>query len=193
MRHTLASGLVAAVLLFAGPGVAADAPRYVSPSGAFSISLADSAGRSFHPGAETNNADMAIVDFPFTNSMGLELTWRRSVEWLKLDKPVDPAQYDQQATDAVAGYLEARFDGKLVVADRGKFRDPDGRLVYAFAAKGEFNHLSAQWQGAVLFFPGGVALVSEVAALPPDGHFEAKNGVVSPPLIDWAETLRPGP
>jgi len=190
MRQIMLSGIAASLLLFATPGVA-DEARYVSPSGAFSIATTDFAARRFQAGAENANGDIVVVDFPMTNTMGLPQTWRRSVEWIKLDKPIDPAQYDTQATDAVTGYLEGRFGGKLALAGRGKFRDADARLVYAFAASGTFNQLSAQWQGAVLFFGNGVALVSEVMAAPAQAA-APQNGVVNQALVDWAETLRPG-
>jgi hypothetical protein len=181
---------VSGFVLLATPGIA-DQARYVSPSGTFSIATTDFADRRFQAGAEKANGDVVVVDFPATNTMGLPQTWRRSVEWIKLDKPVEPAQYDAQATDAVAGYLEGRFGSKLALTGRGKFRDADGRLVYAFAAAGTFNQLSAAWQGAVLFFDNGVALVSEVTAAPPQPT-QPQNGVVNQATVDWAETLRPG-
>jgi hypothetical protein len=190
MRRIILSGLAAGLLLLTKPSVA-DEARYISPSGAFSIATSDFAERRFQAGAENANGDIVVVDFPATNTMGLPQTWRRSVEWIKLDKPIEPAQYDAQATDAVTGYLEGRFGGKLALTGRGKFRDADGRLVYAFAAAGTFNQLSAQWQGAVLFFDHGVALVSEVMAAPASPS-QPQNGVVNQALVDWAETLRPG-
>jgi hypothetical protein len=191
MRTIAASCALLAVTLFAAPASADPAEsRYVSPSGAFSISMADADANHFRAGGdETANADMVVADFPYVNSMGLPLPWRRTVEWLRLEKPVDPAQYDSQATDAVTGYLDARFGGKLTVADRGKVRDADGRLVYAFAAKGTVNDVPTAWQGAVVFFDSGVALVSELVASP---AFAPKSGVVNQSVVDWAETLRPG-
>jgi hypothetical protein len=193
MRIIAASCTLLAFALFAAPAAAGPAQsenRYVSPSGAFSISMADAGANHFRAaGGETENADMVVADFPYVNSMGLALPWRRTVEWLRLEKPVDPSQYDSQATDAVAGYLEARFGGKLTVADRGKFRDADGRLVYAFAAKGIVNDVPTAWQGAVIFFDGGVAPVSELVASP---AFASKSGVVNQAIVDWAQTLRPG-
>ncbi len=190
MRTIAASCALLAVVLFSAAADPAQAEsRYVSPSGTFSISMADSAAQRFRAGGETTNADMVVADFPYLNSMGLALPWRRTVEWLRLEKPVDPSQYDQQATDAVAGYLEARFAGKLAVVDRGKFRDADGRLVYAFAAKGIVNDVPTAWQGAVIFFDSGVALVSELVA---SQAFASKSGVVNQSVVDWAETLRAG-
>ncbi len=190
MRGMILPGVLTGLVLFATPGVA-DEARYASPSGMFSIATTDFADRHFQAGPEQVVGDVVVVDFPAMNTMGLPQTWRRSVEWIKLDKPVDPAQCDAQATDAVAGYLDGRFDGKLVVAGRGKFRDADGRPVYAFAAAGSFNRLAAQWQGAVLFFDTGVALVSDVAAAPAHPA-QPLNGVIDQATIDWAQTLRPG-
>ncbi|HEX4303576.1 MAG TPA: hypothetical protein VHZ78_12345 [Rhizomicrobium sp.] len=195
MRPALVFGIVAA-LAFAAPCTAEESAsglRYVAPDGEFSISLESNLERLFHAVPVTDNADFLLVDFPIMNSMGLALTWRRTVEWFKLEKPIDPSQYDRQATEAVDGYLQSRFGGKFVVADRGKFRDANGRLTYAFAAKGELNQLPAQWQGAVIFFDNGVALVSEVIAEDSGHHFESKSGVVNASLIDWAQTLHAGP
>ena len=196
MRLMLALGFVAAIAAVAPCTAEEAAPglRYVAPGGVFSISLESVHERLFHAVPVADNADFMLVDFPIMNSMGLALTWRRTVEWFKLEKPLDPSQYDRQATDAVDGYLQARFGGKIVLMDRGKFRDPNGRLIYAFAAKGDLDQLPAEWQGTVLFFGNGVALVSEIVAQPTTNHpFEAKAGVINPSLIDWAQTLRPGP
>jgi hypothetical protein len=191
MRVIALSCAMLGLALFAAPAPAdSSESRYVSPSGTFSISMADADANHFRAaGGETANADMVVADFPYVNSMGLALPWRRTVEWLRLEKPVDPSQYDAQATAAVDGYLEARFGGKLTVAGRGKFRDAGGRLVYAFAAKGIANDVPTAWQGAVIFFDSGVALVSELVASP---AFAPKNGVINPSVVDWAETLRPG-
>src|ERR1700733_9287022 len=114
MHRMILPGLVAGLLLLAAPSVA-DEARYAAPSGAFSIATTDFAAHRFQAGAENATGDIVVVDFPMTNTMGLPQTWRRSVEWIKLDKPIDPAQYDAQATNAVAGYLDGRFDGRLTV------------------------------------------------------------------------------
>ncbi|HXC57576.1 MAG TPA: hypothetical protein VNU97_19910 [Rhizomicrobium sp.] len=186
--------LAASFALLAAPASGDEmraARRYVSPSGAFSIAMDDEFDRLFHAGKENVSGDLVVVDFPHMNSMGLATQWGRTIEWLKLDKAVDRLQFDAQASALVDGYLEGRYGaGTFAVLDRGKFRDADGDLVYAFSAKGSLNQMPAAWQGAVLFFDSGVALVSETGAQP--ATFDSKNGVTNEALVDWAETIRPG-
>ena len=118
---------------------------------------------------------------------------QRTVEWIRLDKPVDPLTYDAQATALVSSYLEARFGReKLVVADRGKFRDNAGRLIYAFAAKGLVNQWPAYWQGVVIFFDTGVAFPSELLAQDSQHKFAPLNGIILQSTVNWAMTIRPG-
>jgi hypothetical protein len=137
--------------------------------------------------------DLVIVDFPFTNSMGLTLISDRTVEWIRLAKPIDPAQYDAQATALVEGYLEGRYGAsKVSIVGSGKFRTGDGRLVYAFAGNGEVQQLLARWQGVVQFFDSGIALVAELVAQPTNHHLDPKGGIPSQPAVDWALTLQPG-
>lgn len=166
--------------------------RYNSPSGAFSVSMDDLSGRRMAPGKEDVTGDTVVVDFT-SRLVNVPFLSQRTVEWIKLDKPIDPQTYDAQATALVSGYLEARFgQGKLEVADRGKFRDREGRLIYAFAAKGEVQQLPAYWQGVVLFFDRGVALESELLAQPTQHKFESSGGVVLRGTVDWAMSIRPG-
>lgn len=183
--------LVAAVIL-AGPALADD--RYVAPGGAFSIALSDPAAPLFRRGRESASADMVLADFPFVNSSGMATASSRTVEWIKLDKPIDPTQDDTQATALVQGYLEGRYGaGKYSIAGSGKFRAGDGRLVYAFAATTTLEQMPARWQGVVLFYDSGVALVSEIVPQPSGQQVDPKSGIVSQPAVDWALTLRAGP
>jgi len=187
--------LAAALGLFAWPAVGGDVQpdRYTAAGGAFSIAAGDAFHQRFGAGAEARSGEILVVDFPLLNSMGLPLQWGRTIEWVKLDKPVDPLQTDAQASALVDGYLEGRFGaGAFTIADRSKFRDADGQLVYAFSAKGNLNQVPAAWQGTVLFFDTGVALISETDAQPASGPFDSRNGVMNADLVGWAQTIRPG-
>ena len=193
MRVLRPFAVAAMLVLAAGTASAADADRYVAPSGAFSIALTDSAAPLFRRGRESVSSDMILADFPFVSSAGLATASSRTVEWIKLDKPIDPAQYDGQATAPVDGYLEGRYGaGKFTIAGSGKFRSSDGRLVYAFAASTILDEAPARWQGSVLFFDSGVALVSEIVPQPAGPPADPKGGIVSQPAVDWALTLKPG-
>ena len=166
-------------------------PRYVSPSGAFSISM-DGIDRIWTPGQEDASGNRIIVDFRRLDH-GIAIIWQRSIEWIKLDKPLDPKEFDFQANAVVTGYLEGRFGDKLTIGDRGKSRDGNGQLSYAFAAKGLVGGMPAYWQGGVVFFDSGVALVSELIAQPTQHKFDPANGVVWPDAMDWARSIRPVP
>ena len=182
--------LAAALVLAAVPAVAA-ADRYVAPGGIFSIAASDPAAPLFRRGRESVSSDLILADFPFVNSAGLATASSRTVEWIKLGAPVDPAQYDAQATALVDGYLEGRYGaGKYSIVGSGKFRASDGRLAYAFAATTTLDQAPARWQGCVMFFDIGIALVSEI--VPESRHIDPKGGIVSQPAIDWALTLKPG-
>jgi hypothetical protein len=165
--------------------------RYLSSGGAFSISTDDLSARLMTPGKEETSGDTTVIDFSMQHPI-VPFIEQRTVEWIRLDKPIDPMTYDAQATALVSGYLDARFGpGKLVVADRGKFRDSAGRLVYAFAAKGMVNQWPAYWQGVVMFFDTGVAFPSELLAQSTQHKFAPTGGVVLPEVVAWAVTVRP--
>lgn len=195
MRITSLLMTLAIALLFATPSLADQSgseKRYVSPSGAFSISMESEFPLGLSTSKETSSGTMVLVDFSYRMA-GIPLVWQRSIEWIKLDRPVDALQMDGQATDTVNGYLEGRFGaGTLVVSDRGKSRDADGRLVYAFAARGRINHYPAIWQGAVLFFDNGIAFASQVLAQPTNYRFDPQGGVIDQSVVNWAKTIRPG-
>ena len=193
MRALRPFAVAAALVLAAGAAFAADADRYVAPGGVFSIALTDSAAPLFRRGRESVSGDMTLADFPFVNSAGLDTASSRTVEWIKLDKPIDPTQFDGQATALVEGYLEGRYGaGKFAITGSGKFRSSDGRLVYAFSASTSLDQAPARWQGSVQFFDGGVALVSEIVPQPAGPPADPKGGIVSQPAVDWALTLKPG-
>jgi hypothetical protein len=193
MRLQLAAAAFAALISTAAAEDAAPADRYVAPNGTFSIATLGGNGVAFHAKPPVVNGDFTIVDFPSLSSANLPLAWGRTIEWIRLDKPIDPMQWDAQATGLVSGYLESRFGAaRFPISDRGKFRDAKGRLVYAFAAKGELDQMPAQWQGVVMFFDGGVAMVSEVVSQPVGDAYAPKNGIQSQDLVNWALTLRPG-
>ena len=184
--------LAAAFLLTVPAGAQQEkGARYVSPSGAFSIAL-DGTDRIWTPGDEDVSDHRIIVDFRRLGA-GIPLTWQRSIEWIKLDKPLDPMEMDFQANAVVNGYLEGRFGDKLAVADRSKSRDSQGRLTYTFAAKGLVGGMPAYWQGTVLIFDSGVALVSELIAQPSQHKFDPVNGIIWQDAVYWARSLRPGP
>jgi hypothetical protein len=186
--------VLAAALAFATGPSFADSDRYVAPGGVFSIALHDPAAPLFRRGRESVSNDMILTDFPFVNSAGMATASSRTVEWIKLVKPIDPAQDDAQATALVEGYLEGRHGaGKFAVTGSGKFRASDGRLVYAFAATTTLEQLPARWQGSVIFFDTGIALVSEIVPQPAGQHADPQGGIVSQPAVDWAQTLRAGP
>ena len=193
MRALRPAIVAAALVLSAGVPFAADADRYVAPGGAFSIALTDSAAPVFRRGRESVSSGIILADFPFVNSAGLAAVSSRAVEWIKLDQAIDPAQYDGQATAVVEGYLEGRYGaGKFSILGSGKFRSSDGRLVYVFAASTTLDEAPARWQGSVLFFDGGVALVSEIVPQPAGQKADPTRGIVSQPAVDWALTLKPG-
>jgi hypothetical protein len=193
MKRPFTMFLVAAALSLSTVAMAADADRYVAPGGLFSIDAHDAAAPLFRRGKEQSSSDLFLVEFPFVNSMGLALVYSRTVEWVKLEKPVDQSQFDGQASALAEGFLEGRYGaGKFTIQDRSKFRSADGQLVYAFAARGELDQMPAQWQGVVRFFDTGIALVGEVVAQPTADRFSPKGGIVSQPAVDWAETLKPG-
>lgn len=178
--------LIAALSLLIAVPAAADSGRYVAPGGAFSIVAGEA-----HASGETATGNVIVVNFPRANGAGLATQWGHTVEWVKLDKPVDPADNDAQAAALVDGYLNARFGaGAFTVGGRGKFRDDSGAEVYVFSAQGSLNGAAAGWQGVVLFFDSGVALVSNVA---PQDEMTAssRNGIVADSLVGWAKTLRP--
>lgn len=164
--------------------------RYVAPGGAFSVATKDVF--YWKPGPADVADGRIIVDFtPLT--VGIALIMRRSVEWIAIAKPLDPAEFDFQAKAVVAGYLQGRFGDALTVAGQGKSRDAAGRLVYAFAAKGTVGGMPAYWQGTVLIFDTAVALASELIAQPTQHKFAPEAGVIWPEAVAWARDLRPGP
>ena len=190
MRAALFAAVLAVVTLAAN----ADGPperRYVAKSGAFSIAMEDLFARLMTPGDEQVSGDTIVIDFSLQHPP-VPLIEQRTVEWIGLDKPVDPLRYDSQATELVSSYLDARFHGDLSLADRGKFRDSQGRLVYAFSAKGSAAQMPAFWQGVVIFFDSGVAFPSELLAQPSQNKFISTNGIALPEVVEWATTIRPG-
>lgn len=176
-------------LALVAPAGAATDKRYVSPSGAFSISMNDIF--VWKPGPEDVSGTRVVVDFSAVH-IAIPLLMERTVEWIGIAKPLDPSEYDFQANAVVNGYLQGRFGDKLAVADRSKSRDSEGRLVYTFAAKGDVGNMPAFWQGTVLIFDSGVALVSEIIAQPTQHRFAPDHGVIWPEAVAWARTLRPG-
>lgn len=186
----LASALAVATTM----ALADAAERYVAPGGAFSIALTDPTAPTFRRGRESVSDQMIFADFPFENSNGLAMSSSRTVEWIKLDKPVDLQQLDVEATALVEGYLEGRYGaGKYTVGGGYKFRAPDGRLAYVFAATTTLDEMPARWQGVVQFYDRGIALVCEIVPQPALQHTDPGSGIVSQPAVDWALTLRPGP
>ncbi len=192
MSRMYLRALALASVLAVSATMAIAAERYVAPGGAFSIALTDPAAPAFRSGRETVSNELIAAEFPFLDSSGLALASGRTVEWIRLEKPIDPSQYDGQATALAEGYLEGRYGaGAFALAGSGKFRSADGRLVYVFAAQGTFDGRPARWQGCVQFFDAAVALVGEVA--PGGARQDETRGIVSQPAVDWALTLRPGP
>ena len=194
MRIKIFSGLVAATLALATPSSASffGSDRYVSPGGEFSIAMQTTMDREFHVDKQNANGDIVLVDFQYAMAQAHNGFAQRTVEWLKLDKPVDAALYDAKASETVSGYLEGRFAGNVfTIATRQKQRDTDGRLVYVFSATGTFNGTPCAWQGSILFFDSGVALVSQLNTLNTRALLDA-DGLTDAELTAWASTIRPG-
>lgn len=185
--------LSAAALCLSFAAAAAAPERYVAPGGVFSIAAQDAAAPAFRKGKESKSADLVLADFPFVDSAGLAMLTGRTVEWVKLDKPLDPAQFDGQASALADGYLEGRYGaGAFTIGGSGKFRAADGRLIYVFAAAGTLDKQPARWQGVIQFFDHGIALVGETVFLPEGQTPDLSRGIISQAAIDWAQTLQPG-
>lgn len=166
--------------------------RFVSSGGEFSIAMQSTMDREFKAGDELSNADIVLVDMSYAMADAHFGFAQRTIEWLKLAKPVEPASYDAQASDTVNGYLEGRLaENKFVITDRKKSRNEAGQLVYSFSATGAVNGTPAAWNGVVLFFDSGVALVSEFHALGTKPMLDA-DGLTDAEFAAWAATLRPG-
>lgn len=192
MRITNLTSLAAGFLLFAVPALAATDGRYTAPSGEFSIAMQTTMDKEFYPGPATGNADIVLVDFAYGMAKAHSGFAQRSIEWLRLSAPVDPAAFDVRATDTVTGYLEGRFAGsKFAVTDRKKARNDAGQLVYSFAASGAINGTPTEWRGAVLFFDSGVALVSQLYTAVTKPLLDA-DGITDAELAQWAGTITPG-
>jgi hypothetical protein len=171
--------------------VSAEERRYASPSGAFSISMENFWARGYSAGKEVVLPNALLTDFSL-HSVGLALIDQRCIEWVRTDEPITPALYEQRAGEAVDGYLEGRFGaGTFVVLGRGSIQS-ESRPVLTFAARGRLNSWPADWQGVVVFFDGGIALVSQVVAQPTTYTPAPVNGITNQQLVDWALTLRPG-
>ena len=191
MRKSILLGL--AVALLAAPGAAAKivGDRYVAPDGAFSIAMAATADKEFKLDKEGGNADLVVVDFQYAMAQAHEGFAQRTVEWIKLEAPVDPAQYDAHASATASGYLEGRFAGvAFTMTDRRKLRTESGQLVYTFAATGTVNGTPSLWHGALLFFDSGVALVSQLHTAATQPMLDA-DGITDAELTTWASTVRP--
>ncbi len=193
MRILLSAGLAAGLLLSAGPALAEKVVdgRYVAPGGEFSIAMQTTADKLFKVGKEGGNADLVLVDLQYARAQAHSGFAQRTIEWLKLAAPVDPAAFDARAADTVSGYLEGRLAGsQFTITDRRKARDAGGRLVYTFAASGAVNGKPALWSGALLFFDSGVALVSQLYTPDTKPMLDA-DGATDAELAQWAATIRP--
>ena len=194
MRKTFLCGLAAASVLLAAPPAFAKmvGGRYVASDGAFSIAMEATADKLFKLDKEGGNADLLVVDFQYATAQAHNGFAQRTVEWIKLAAPVDPMQFDVQASETVKGYLEGRFGtGAFTVAGRSKQRNAAGQLIYSFTATGAVNGKPASWSGALLFFDTGVALVSQLYT-PDTTALLTADGINDDELAAWASTVRPG-
>ena len=167
--------------------------RYVAPGSEFSIAMQATADQLFKLDKESGNADLVVVDFQYARAQEHSGFAQRTVEWIKLAAPVDPAQFDAHASQTVSGYLEGRFAGvAFTTTDRRKQRNASGQLIYSFAATGTVNGTHSAWHGALLFFDGGVALVSQLNTVATQPMLDA-DGITDAELASWASTVRPGP
>ena len=166
--------------------------RYVAPGGEFSIAMQATADKLFKLDKEGGNADLVLIDFQYATAQAHNGFAQRTVEWIKLAAPVDPAEYDAHAAATVSGYLEGRFSGVVfTTTDRRKQRNASGQLFYTFAATGTVNGTPSSWHGALLFFDGGVALVSQLNTTATQPMLDA-DGITDAELAAWASTLTPG-
>lgn len=183
-----------AVLLAASPASAKMVDgRYVAPGGEFSIAMQATADKLFKLDKESGNGDLVVVDFQYATAQAHGGFAQRTVEWIKLAAPVDPAEFDAHAAATISGYLEGRFAGvAFTTTDRRKQRNESGQLVYTFAATGTVNGTPSAWHGALVFFGGGVALVSQLNTTATQPMLDA-DGITDAELALWASTVRPGP
>ena len=181
-----------AVLLAALPASAKMVDgRYVAPGGAFSIAMQATTDKLFKLDKEASNADIVLIDLQYARSDGHANYAQRTIEWIRLDAPVPDVELDRHAADTVTGYLEGRLAGdNFIVTDRHKQRSESGQLIYSFAATGTVNGAPSAWHGALLFFGGGVALVSQLNTAATQPMLDA-DGVTDAELASWASTIRP--
>lgn len=194
MRVLMSAGLLAGLLLSAGSALAEKIVdgRYIAPGGEFSIAMQATADKLFKVDKEGGNADMVLIDLQYARAQAHSGFAQRTIEWLKLAAPLDPASFDARAGDTVSGYLEGRFAGSaFTITDRRKARDAAGQLIYTFAATGTVNGKPAAWVGALLFFDSGVALVSQLYTPDTKPMLDA-DGATDAELAQWAGTIRPG-
>ncbi len=186
--------VLAAALATAAPA-AADVlvgGRYAPSSHEFSIDMSSAADQTFHLGHTRASDQYVLVDFLFTPGASIHgMFAQRAIEWIKFGKPMDATPFDAAASDIVTAFLQSRFpSGNFAVDNRYKARTDSGQAYYVFDAKGRANEVPAKWRGIVIFFPGGIALVSEV-------HTEngepllADAGVTADEFVRWATTIRP--
>lgn len=167
--------------------------RYVAPGGEFSIAMQATADKLFKLDKEASNADIVLIDLQYARSDGLADFAQRTIEWIRLDAPVPDVELDRHAADTVTGYLEGRLTGdNFIVTDRRKQRNESGQLIYTFAATGTMNGTPSAWHGVLLFFGGGVALVSQLSTNATQPMLDA-DGITDAELASWASTVHPGP
>ncbi len=186
--------------LFASLGAAAPAGaasyengRYFPSGREFSIDMSNPDDNVFRFGKERADGDFVFVDLAFAPGQMHGGFMQRSVEWLKIKAPLAAEQRDAAANELIDGFLAGRFGaGKFTIADRRKTRTDEGRPIYLFAAKGDAGDLPSGWQGVVIVFDTGIALVSSVMSLNMvQNGFVEKDGVFDGALVHWAATIRP--
>ncbi len=194
MRFALLFLAAAGLLGLVSPAVAGTIrdSRYYADGGGYSIDMQRPDDRAFRLDKETSNGDGVITQFIFSPGATFwNLTANRTIEWLKLSRPIAPEQNDRAAQDLVDGYLTARYpDVKYTMLARRKSRTDDGRLYYVFEAKGRIADNDMNWQFCVLPFDTAIALVVQATNARPgqlggDTFEEA-------PFLRWATSVRPG-
>jgi len=195
MARRIASLGLAASLAAAVPAAAdvLTGGRYAPSTHEFSIAMS-AADQKFHLDHERTSDQYLLVDFLFTPGASIHgMFAQRAIEWIRFGKPIDATPFDAAATDIVTSFLQGRFpNGNFAIGNRFKARMDSGQAYYVFDAKGTANDVPAKWRGVVLFFPGGIALVSQVRTDTGEALL-TDSGITDDEFVRWATTIRPEP
>jgi len=161
-----------------------DHGRYYSPDNEFSVPMLE----GYHPKKEYSDAHVKLVDFPFSSGIVTGWTSVRSIEWLKLNRVVPNAEYEDTARAIIEDNKVKRFKGFQFEVKQGRLVG-DARLsAYEFVAAGRCRGMDCGWHGIVLFYGDRVALVSEFISPADLNGFD----LVAPMawnFVGWARSL----